>query len=108
MPLNVKFTPSARQDLRTIRAYIAQSDSPERADCVVAQIVHAALSLNENPLRGSYPPELLALGVRNYRQLHFKPFRILYRVLGQTVHISIIVDGRRDMQSLLAKRVTQA
>lgn len=106
MPLDVRFTPGAHNDLRSIHAYIAQSDSPEKAQYVIRQIIATALTLSESPLRGSYPKELLALGVRRYRQLHFKPYPILYRVRGQTVHIAIIADGRRDLQSLLMRRLT--
>jgi len=48
---------------------------------------------------------LLALGIREYRQSLFKPYRVIYRVIGQRVYIYLIVDGRRDMQALLARRL---
>jgi toxin ParE1/3/4 len=57
------------------------------------------------PERGAYPPELLALGIREYRQTYFKPYRVIYRLLGKKVFIYLIADGRRDMQSLLAWRL---
>ena len=57
------------------------------------------------PERGSYPKKLLALGIREYRQAHFKPYRIIYRVSGKQVIIYIIADGRRDMQTLLTRRM---
>ncbi len=57
------------------------------------------------PERGSYPKELLALGIREYRQAHFKPYRLIYRVSGKQVIIYIIADGRRDMQTLLTRRM---
>ena len=77
----------------------------ERANYVARKIVQTALSLRAMPLRGSYPPELLAIGVRDYRQVFFKPYRILYKVRAETVHIGLISDGRRDMQSLLTRRL---
>ncbi|MQM32201.1 MAG: plasmid stabilization protein, partial [Candidatus Accumulibacter phosphatis] len=52
--------------------------------------------------------ELVALGIRDYRQAAFKPYRVIYRVMGQKVFIYVIVDGRRDMQSLLARRLLGA
>ncbi len=60
------------------------------------------------PERGSYPPELLALGIREYRQAFFKPYRVIYRVIGKQVIIYVITDGRRDMKSLLARRLLGA
>lgn len=43
--------------------------------------------------------------IREYRQAHFKPYRLIYRVSGKQVIIYIIADGRRDMQSLLMRRM---
>lgn len=58
--------------------------------------------------RGTHPKELLALGIREYRQAHFKPYRLIYRVSGKQVVVYIIVDGRRDMQTLLMRRMLGA
>jgi toxin ParE1/3/4 len=57
------------------------------------------------PQRGSHPLELLALGNREYRQRFFKPYRVIYRVIRKQVAISVVADGRRNMQSLLARRL---
>lgn len=57
------------------------------------------------PERGAYPKELLALGICEYRQAHFKPYRLIYRVIGKQVFIYMIADGRRDMQALLSRRM---
>ena len=53
------------------------------------------------------PKELLALGVREYREVFFKPYRIIYRVQDETVYVLLIADGRRDMQSLLQRRLLE-
>ena len=52
--------------------------------------------------------ELLTLGIREYRQIFFKPYRIIYRVMEKNVYVLLIVDGRRDMQSLLQRRLLDA
>jgi hypothetical protein len=59
-------------------------------------------SLAEQPERGTHPRELVNLGIREYRQVFFKPYRVIYRVMGERVIIYLIADGRRDMQTLLA------
>jgi hypothetical protein len=51
--------------------------------------------------------ELLALGIREYRETSFKPYRILYSVAGRHVDVYLIADGRRDMQALLARRLLE-
>jgi toxin ParE1/3/4 len=55
--------------------------------------------------RGSYPKELVSLGIKEYRQTFFKPYRVIYRVADNKVIIYLIVDGRRDMQAVLARRL---
>lgn len=108
MVCTVRFTIGARNDLRGIHAYIAQNDSHESADYVTRSIVREALSSQEFPKRGGYPPELLAKGIRSYRQIFFKPYRILYRIRANSVYIGLIADGRRDMASLLARRMHES
>ena len=65
-------------------------------------------SLEELPERGSYPPELAALGVHEYREVFFKPYRIIYQVRKKHVRVSLVADGRRDMQNLLTRRLLSA
>jgi toxin ParE1/3/4 len=48
------------------------------------------------------------MGNRSYRQIFFKPYRILYRIRANTVTVALIADGRRDMAALLARRLTRS
>jgi toxin ParE1/3/4 len=107
MAFTVRFAPSARDDLRAIHAYIAKNDSLENADYVSREIVRAALALSEFPKRGAHPPELLLKGNSTYRQIFFKPYRILYRIRANSVLVVLIADGRRDMAPLLARRLSR-
>lgn len=105
MRYKVLLTLGAERDLEELHDYIAGHDAPAKADCVLDHIEKVIESLSVFPERGAYPEELLALGIRDYRQTFFKPYRLIYRVIGQCVYIYLIVDGRRDMQTLLAKRL---
>jgi len=107
MSYKVLLTHSAERDLETIHDYIAENDTQANANYVLDKLMEVAESLAANPLRGSYPKELLALGIREYRQAHFKPYRLIYRVSGKQVIVYIIADGRRDMQTLLARRMLE-
>jgi toxin ParE1/3/4 len=104
MAFHVRTTVGAREDLRDLHTYIYENDSLESADCVAQEIVRAAMALRDFPNRGANPPELLRMGNRSYRQIFFKPYRILYRIRGNTVHLAVIADGRRDMALLLSRR----
>ena len=50
----------------------------------------------------------MALGIREYRQAVFNPYRVVYRVIGKQVVIYVIADVRRDMQWLLTRRLLGA
>lgn len=105
MVFTVLLTYDATRDLDEIYDYIALHDSPQKADYILEEIERIFSSLCEFPERGVYPKELLALGIREYREIFFKPYRIIYRIMGKNVYIVLIVDGRRDMQSLLQRRM---
>jgi toxin ParE1/3/4 len=101
----VRMTADAVRDLEELVDWIARHDGAERAQHVLDRIRAAVEALKRFPERGSHPPELVTLGIREYRETFFKPYRIVYHVDGARVFISLIADGRRDMQSLLARRL---
>lgn len=101
----VLLTEGAARDLEGIHRYISDTDSPENADDVLDQLLKAADSLSRFPERGKFPRELTELGMREYRQVLFKPYRLIYRMIGSQVFMYLIIDGRRDMQSALARRL---
>lgn len=104
----VLLTHGAEQDLESIHDYIAEFDCAENANYVLDQLMDLVEGLAQFPERSSYPRELVALGIKEYRQAAFKPYRVIYRILGSQVAIYLIVDGRRDMQSVLARRLLGA
>ena len=84
------------------------SDYMQAQHRLVDQITQVIESLAQFPDRGAHPPELLGLGIREFRQTGFKPYRVIYRVQDDRVVIHLIIDGRRDLQSLLARRLLGA
>jgi len=55
--------------------------------------------------RENFPPELERIGVYDYREVFFKPYRIIYQISGSEVYVHCVLDGRRDMQTLLQQRL---
>ncbi len=105
MALTILLTEDAVVDLEDIYSFISEHDSRQKAEYVLDQIESKFASLNEMPERGVYPKELINIGIRDYREIFFKPYRIIYRVDGKNVYVYLIVDGRRDMQTLLQRRL---
>jgi len=108
MPYAVFLTADAARDLEELYDYVALHDAPRKAEHLLERIEKTFSSLSVSPERGAYPKELLALGIRDYREIFFKPYRVIYRVMADTVYVLMIVDGRRDMQTLLQRRLLKA
>ena len=107
-PFEVLLTAGAEQDLEAIYDYVAKFDCLANANHVLDHWMKVVESLSHFPERGNYPKELITLGIKEYRQTAFKPYRVIYRVMGQWVIIHLIADGRRDMQSVLSRRLLGA
>ena len=105
MTFRVLLTEDALHDLEALDDYISSYDGPDKADYVLDHIEAAIHRLRDFPERGNYPPELASLGIREYREVFFKPYRIIYRIMGRKVYVYLVADGRRDMQALLARRL---
>lgn len=108
MAYEVLLTDDAEIDLQELYEYIAHSDSIQAADHVLDRLEEVASTLAEDPSRGSTPNELKSLGLGEHRQIFFKPYRVVYRVLDERVVIYLIADGRRNMQSLLSRRLLRS
>ena len=108
MPFLVQLTDDAVRDLEEIYDYIERHDSPGSADHVLERIEAVFADLSEYPRHGNHPKELLDMGIREYREVFFKPYRIIYRVTGDNVFVLMVADGRRNMQGLLERRLLWA
>ena len=105
MKCRVTITSAAKADLREIFRYVEQHDGVGQADTLVNGIEQTITSLASIPQCGHYPPELAIIGIREFREIHFKPYRIIYSLHQEEVIVHCVLDGRRDMQTLLQHRL---
>ena len=61
--------------------------------------------MEEYPERGHIPQELKLTGIKRYLEIHYKPYRIIYEIEKNLVYIHSILDGRRNIQEILAERL---
>jgi toxin ParE1/3/4 len=104
----VRLTAAAQQDLDDVYEYVASHDAVLKAEQLLDKIGQALDGLATFPERGAVTKELLAIGIRDYRETYFKPYRIIYQVEGGNVNVYVVADGRRDMATLLQKRLLRA
>jgi toxin ParE1/3/4 len=108
MTFDVIWLESAERDLDDIADSIATHDSLSNAKYVVEKLLAATGTLAAHPESGTRVKELEGVASRDYRQVFFKPYRVIYRIMGKKVFIYVVADGRRDMQALLMRRMLGA
>lgn len=101
----VRLTQEAEDDLLDLFEYIARQDSVDNAYHVLAELEALILSLEQQAERGHYPAEMIEHGIKDYREVLFKPYRVIYEVEGNRVFVLACFDGRRDIQLLLERRL---
>lgn len=105
MTYRVRLLDDAERDLEKLVDYVATHDSAEEALRLLDRLEEKCDSLSTHANRGHVPPELRKIGVSEYREIHFKPYRIIYRVEKREVYVYAVVDGRRDLRDLLQRRL---
>ena len=108
MKYEVRIDNIASDDLYAIYRYVANNDSPEKAERLIDNIHKAVSSLETMPTRGSHPPELQRWGILDFREIFFKPYRIIYEIRSKTVFVHAVLDGRRNCEDLLQQRILGA
>ncbi len=94
----------AEKDLAGIIEYIASEDAG-RALAVLNRIKRRAAGLEHMPKRGRIVPELRRQGISRFREIVVNPWRILYRIEGNTVYVVSVLDGRRNVEDILLERM---
>ena len=103
----VRVTKTAETDLHEIITYIADS-SPDNASKILAKLETKILSLNHQPNRGGYVPELLKHNIKEYRQLLENPWRIIYKIDNLQAIVLTVIDTRRNLQDILWEKLINA
>ena len=95
----------AEDDLFDIYTHVALNDSTERADRLFSALRSTCYRLKTLPLRGNIPAELFDIGVVEFREIHYKHYRMIYSVEASKVLVHCVLDGRRDIQTILQERL---
>lgn len=104
--MRIKYTPAARTDLQTTKAYIAKTlHNPKAAEHVVKEILNHCSYLKAHPQLG------MSLSARtgaetDLRYLVCQHHIVLYRVEGEFILVARILDARTDYMRLLFGELT--
>lgn len=91
--MSATWTSSAAAQLVAIRDYLARS-SPAYAQMLVGQIVDRADQLTGQPYFGAEVPEW---GDPDIREVYAHPYRVIYRVNGNSALVLAVIHSARRM-----------
>ena len=97
----------AEKDLAVIYDFIAFADGVEQAMRIQDKLMDEIHALEKLPFRGKCPPEMLTLGITDYREIQCPPWRIFYYINQGRVGVVAVLDGRRNISVLLQQRLLQ-
>jgi toxin ParE1/3/4 len=95
------------RDLEEIVAFVAV-ESEQGTERLLRQIETRAASLESSPARGRVVPELARFQMRTWRELVIRPYRLVYRIEGDSVTVLAVFDARRDLEDLLLERLLRS
>lgn len=93
----------AEKDLLELFTYIAENDLSSKAVILLEEIIKKFGTLSLLPERGQYVCTYQEL---DFYEIYHKIYRIIYTIIDNNVIIYGIVDGRRDLNKLLQKRLS--
>lgn len=97
--------PQAKADLKEVFIYVSVNDNIESANKLLDGLEETCYKLEKYPERGHIPPELRQTGIKNYLEIHYKPYRIIYEIEGKLVYVHSVIDGRRNIEEILNNRI---
>ena len=105
MSFSVMFLRSAEHDLKKLKSYLVKNFGVDTWQASYRRIQETIGTIQTFPLGGNIPEELEKLNLTQYRQVISGMNRVIYEVRQQTIYIHIVCDPRKDMKSLLIKRL---
>ena len=105
MTCKVLLANAAERDMQLICDYFLANQQENRIDHFIEQMEKVFRRISQAPEAGSWPTELMELGIRNYREVYSHPYRVIYYYEDKTAYIILIADARRDLDTLLQMRL---
>jgi toxin ParE1/3/4 len=95
----------AQEDAKDLRRYILRSFGAETWKQSSAQLAVTFENIRQFPQSGSVPAELAEFGGLNFREALSGQNRVIYEVRANAIYIHIVTDSRRDLRTVLQKRL---
>jgi|1115.fasta_scaffold07642_8 plasmid stabilization system protein ParE len=107
MSFRIVFVNSAEHDLKELKRYMVKNFGSDTWQVSYARIKDAVNTIRTFPLGGDVPEVLERLHLTQYRQVVAGKNRVIYEVRQDTIYIHIVCDTRKDLTSLLSRRLVR-
>jgi plasmid stabilization system protein ParE len=107
MSFRIVFLNSAEHDLKELKRYMVRHFGSDTWQASYARIKDAVNAIRTSPLGGDVPEVLDRLNLTQYRQIVADKNRVIYEVRQDTIYIHIVCDTRKDLTSLLGRRLVR-
>ncbi|WGY70077.1 type II toxin-antitoxin system RelE/ParE family toxin [Burkholderia cepacia] len=108
MTLRAVFIRFAEDDLKALKRYVVSHFGAATWRSSYDEIKRAVAAIRVFPDQGRVPDELANVGLTQYRQIIAGMNRVIYEVRGDTLYVHIVCDTRKDLKSLLMRRLMLA
>jgi toxin ParE1/3/4 len=98
----------AQEDTKDLRRYILKSFGAETWKQTSAELTATFNNIKQFPQSGYVPAELADFGGLNFREALSGQNRVIYEVRDDTIYIHVVTDTRRDLRTLLQKRLLRS
>ncbi|MFM0336873.1 type II toxin-antitoxin system RelE/ParE family toxin [Paraburkholderia fungorum] len=98
----------AQGDTKDLRRYILKNFGTQTWKQTSAELAVTFDNIRQFPQSGYVPPELSDFGGLNFREALSGQNRVIYEIRDDTIYIHVVTDTRRDLQTLLQKRLLRS
>jgi toxin ParE1/3/4 len=105
MSNKIIWSEDAADDLEDLIQYIISKSGKEVARLIYDRIIAKIEKLSTYPEVGRLVPELNIIGNTEIHEIIESPWRIIYRIDDKVINIITVIDGRRNVEEILYKKI---
>ena len=105
MKYDVIWSKDAGNELIEIISYIKYNTGKITAEKIYTKILNEVNRISKNPERRRISPLLREFGINYIHQFNISPWIVYYKVENNKMEIISIIDGRRNLEEILYKKI---
>ncbi|MDR2521986.1 MAG: type II toxin-antitoxin system RelE/ParE family toxin [Spirochaetaceae bacterium] len=105
MKREIIWSKDAGDELSEIILYIKENSGKIIAENIYAKIMHKVNDASENAEGRRIAPLLMEVGITDIHQININPWIVYYKIENDTMKIISIIDGRRNLEEILHKKI---